>query len=62
MKNARIAFEAQETMTLEQARSNKHYVGFQEIKCHMIFDIKMNGKFTQKARFVAGGHTTNPLF
>ena len=25
----------------------------------MIFDIKMDGLFTQKARFVAGGHTTD---
>jgi len=24
----------------------------------MIFDIKMDGDFTWKARFVAGGHTT----
>ena len=30
--------------------------GFQEIKCHIIFDVKMD--FTRKARFVAGGHTT----
>jgi Reverse transcriptase (RNA-dependent DNA polymerase). len=26
----------------------------------MIFDIKMDGKFTRKARLVAGGHTTDP--
>jgi hypothetical protein len=31
-------------------------VGYQEIDCHMIFDIKMD--LTRKARFVAGGHTT----
>jgi len=24
----------------------------------MVFDIKMDGKFTRKARLVAGGHTT----
>jgi hypothetical protein len=28
------------------------------IPCHMIFDIKMD--FTRKARFVAGGHVTDP--
>ena len=33
-------------------------VGYQLIKCHMIFDIKMD--FTRKARFVAGGHLTDP--
>jgi Reverse transcriptase (RNA-dependent DNA polymerase) len=31
-------------------------VGHQFIKCHMVFDIKMD--FTRKARFVAGGHMT----
>jgi hypothetical protein len=31
-------------------------VGYQEIDCHMIFDIKMD--LTWKARFVAGGHMT----
>jgi Reverse transcriptase (RNA-dependent DNA polymerase) len=31
-------------------------VGYQFIKCHMIFDVKMD--FTRKARFVAGGHMT----
>jgi hypothetical protein len=32
--------------------------GYTEITCHMIFDIKMD--FTRKARFVAGGHLTDP--
>ena len=32
--------------------------GYQEIKCHIIFDIKMGENFHRKARFVAGGHTT----
>jgi hypothetical protein len=60
MSNVRVAFTPQEDMTIEQARSNQHLVGHQEIKCHIIFDIKMDGKFTRKARFVAGGHTTEP--
>jgi Reverse transcriptase (RNA-dependent DNA polymerase) len=33
-------------------------VGYQEIPCHIIFDVKMD--FTRKARFVAGGHVTKP--
>jgi hypothetical protein len=37
----------------------KDIIGFQEIGCHIIFDIKMD--FTRKARFCAGGHTTNTL-
>jgi Reverse transcriptase (RNA-dependent DNA polymerase) len=30
--------------------------GYQSIKCHMIFDVKLD--FTRTARFVAGGHMT----
>lgn len=59
MTNVRVAFKVDNSTTIEQARSNKHYVGYQEIKCHMIFSIKMDGKFTRKARLVAGGHTTS---
>jgi hypothetical protein len=33
-------------------------IGHKWIKCHLIFDVKMD--FTRKARFVAGGHMTNP--
>jgi hypothetical protein len=31
-------------------------IGYQEIRCHLVFDVKMD--FTRKARFVAGGHLT----
>jgi hypothetical protein len=33
--------------------------GYQQIKYHLIFDIKMGENFRRKARFVAGGHTTD---
>jgi Reverse transcriptase (RNA-dependent DNA polymerase) len=33
-------------------------IGFQQIPCHIVFDVKLD--FTRKARFVAGGHVTNP--
>jgi hypothetical protein len=33
-------------------------VGYQVIPCHMIFDVKSD--FTRKARFVGGGHVTDP--
>ncbi len=33
--------------------------GYKWIRCHMIFDVKMD--FTRKARFVAGGHRTDPI-
>jgi hypothetical protein len=31
---------------------------YQETRCHMIFDVEMED-FCLKARFVAGGHTTD---
>ena len=31
-------------------------VGYQQIPCHMVFNVKMD--FTQKARYIAGGHKT----
>ena len=50
MKNVRVAFDFPE--------DGKPPPGFKEIKCHMIFDIKSD--LTRKARFVAGGHLTDP--
>ena len=35
-------------------------MGYQEIKGHWIFDIKMYGTFTGKTRFVVGVHMTKP--
>lgn len=40
------------------ARDSNILVEFQEIGYHIIFGIKMDGKFTQKARFIDGGHIT----
>ena len=52
MRNIRPAFEVWE-------RDVEHIPpGYQQIKCHMIFDVKMGENFRHKARFVAGGHTT----
>ena len=53
MKNVRPAFEAFEG-GVEQLPSR-----FQEIKCHMIFDVKIGENFCRKAWLVAGGHTTD---
>jgi hypothetical protein len=33
---------------------------YQDVRCHMIFDVNMED-FRRKARFVAGGHTTDTL-
>ena len=52
MGNVRAAFQVHE--------GTKAYlpIGYQQIKCHMIFDIKMGENFRQKARLVGGGHMT----
>ena len=50
MKNVMVAFEFPE--------DGKIPPGFKEIKCHMVFDIKST--LQRKARFVAGGHMTDP--
>ena len=52
MKNVRPAFEVWGKL--------KEYlpIGYQEIKCHTIFDIKVGENFCIKARLVEGRHTT----
>ena len=57
MSKIKFAWKAEEKFTPEQIRSQKtkEYISFQEIGCHLIFDVKID--FTRKARFVAGGHT-----
>jgi Reverse transcriptase (RNA-dependent DNA polymerase) len=37
----------------------KRPVGYKKVHCHIVFDIKM-GTLQRKARYVCGGHTTNP--
>ena len=41
-------FQKLEGALLEHIRYSKVNPGYKEIKCHIIFDIKMGGKFTQK--------------
>lgn len=60
MPNSGVAFDKKLDIGVADARSNRALVEYQEIRYHMIFDIKMDGLFTRKARFVAGGHTTDP--
>ena len=33
-------------------------IGYQQIKCHMIYDVKLGENFRRKARLVGGGHRT----
>ena len=51
MKNARIAFEL-------LPRDEKPPPGHKKITCHMNFEVKMD--LRRKARYVAGGHLTDP--
>ena len=51
MKNSRVAFQL-------LGRDERPPVGFKEITCHLVFDVKMD--LTRKARYVAGGHLTDP--
>jgi hypothetical protein len=53
MRNVRPAFEKWDKSDSEMP------VGYQEVKCHLMFDIKMGENFRRKARFVAGGHVTD---
>jgi hypothetical protein len=59
MAKVKVAWEACDDLTPEEVRAGKarDMIGFQEIGCHIIFDIKMD--FTRKARFVASGHMTD---
>eukprot|EP00978_Attheya_sp_CCMP212_P000993 scaffold2061_cov62-Attheya_sp.AAC.2 len=53
------AFEKWNKGTSEDLRSGKAKMpGYEEIGCHMVFDIRMDGKFTRKARYVANGNET----
>ena len=54
MANVRVAFSK------FQGEKKDLPPGFQEIKCHMIFDVKLGENFRRKARYVAGGHVTDP--
>ena len=58
MTNVRIAFEKFEGVTPDDTMKGKIKPGYEHVNVHMIFDIKMDGKFTRKARLVDNGHTT----
>jgi len=48
-----------EGITPEEIRKNATKLpGHSEIGLHMVFDIKMDGLFTRKARLVANGNET----
>ena len=49
-----VAFDVEEELTADDVRqgvANGDFVGYQEIACHWVFDVKMD--LTRKARLVA---------
>ena len=50
MGNVRSAFQ------VHKGTKTDLPIGYQQIKCHMIFDVNMGEKFRRKARLVGGGH------
>ena len=60
MANIRLAFMDLKVVTPEQMREGKAKLIFKYVGTHMLFDIKMDSKFTRKSILVAGGHKTSP--
>ena len=50
-----------ENISPEQIRTEmqNHLIGYKEITCHFVFDVKLDGSFTRKARFCANGSKTD---
>ena len=59
MCNVRVYFE-KGSRAVEYMRCGKVLPRYQDIGCHMKFNIKMDGNFSRGSCFVAGGHTTDP--
>jgi hypothetical protein len=59
MSKACIEYIPVEGCTPDQVRANEinQLRGYQEIRCHIVFDVKID--FSRKACFVAGGHMTD---
>ena len=51
MKNVRVSFQILD-------ENEEVPIGYKFIRCHMIFDVKMED-FRRKSRLVAGGHRTD---
>ena len=62
MANILVAFDVMNEVTPEKMIEVKVKPGFKYVRTHMIFYIKMDGKFTRKARLLSGGHNTPPPY
>ena len=59
MDNFRVVFEFLKGVTQKNMRKGKVRPGFKYVKTHILFILKMDSKFTRKARLLAGGHNTS---
>ena len=57
--NVKVTFEKLDGASEGDMKHGKVKPGYKFCGTCMIFDIKMDGKFTRKARLVANGHTTD---
>ena len=60
MANVHIEFETLEGVTPDDMRKGNIRPGYNHVNVHMIFEIKMDRKFTREAIFVADDHTPAP--
>ena len=60
MTSVRILFEKLDGVTPDEMRKGDINPGYEHVNVQIIFDIKMDGNFTRKARLVAKDHTTAP--
>ena len=58
MTNICIEFNNLDGIRLDEMSKGKINPGYEHINVHMIFDIKMDGKFIRRVRLVADSHTT----
>ena len=62
MDNVHVAFEVLGGVTPENIREGNVESVFKYVGTNMIFDIKIDGNFTNKDRLVAGVHKMTPPF
>ena len=55
-----IVFDNIDGVTPDWMSKGKIKPGYEHVNAHMIFDIKMDGKFTRKSILVVDVHTTAP--
>ena len=60
MVNVHIEFEKIDGVIFNEIRKGKIRPGYEYVNVHMVFDIKMYGKFTRKEIFVTNGHRIAP--